>query len=222
VLRVPYVSKAEKAAREWVFVKAVCKRVRAAECCGPREAQRQIRSALADGELRPRWGDIRPRATLSRHAIWDHAGPGPWGKHWKDIYVDWKSSKTIDPTRAASLKKLDEKPTSAEMLRTFKIFWPDVERLWPLADKTANAGPVAPNGKRKTGPKKGQLARFADADRALFPEIQRRMREKKLSVSAAALELAHERKAKGSGTVFSNATRLARLYRTEYADRNTC
>ena len=59
------------------------------------------------------------------------------------------------------------------------------------------------------------MDRFGESDRALFPEVERRMKDGK-SVQAAARELAAEKRIKGNATEESLAMRLARLYRKEH------
>lgn len=75
----------------------------------------------------------------------------------------------------------------------------------------------------RRGPEPGTLNRYGEADRALFPEIERIKREHLVSVTAAALMLAEgkiEGKAvPGHGSPLSKAKRLATLYRKE-ADRS--
>jgi hypothetical protein len=67
----------------------------------------------------------------------------------------------------------------------------------------------------RKGPPAGKLARFADADRALFGPIERIMRRESKSVTEAVRDLDHERKVKGRGTSVARVKRLANLYRKE-------
>ena len=71
----------------------------------------------------------------------------------------------------------------------------------------------APNaGKR--GPVKGTIARYAEDDRSMFPQMQRLIDEGN-SPSAAAELLAHQFQLKGHGTKESKATRLRKLFQAE-------
>ena len=72
-----------------------------------------------------------------------------------------------------------------------------------------------PTRKRRYGPEPGTLNRYNDADRSLFPELERIMTEKQKSRSAAAFELSEAGQVKGSGTPKSRATRLAALYKRD-------
>jgi hypothetical protein len=68
----------------------------------------------------------------------------------------------------------------------------------------------------RRGPPVGKLARFADADRALFGSIERIMRRESKSVTEAVRDLDHERKVKGRGTSEARVKLLAKLYRKEH------
>jgi hypothetical protein len=69
-----------------------------------------------------------------------------------------------------------------------------------------------PNKKKRRGPKPGALRRYDAADRELFPELERIMKDRQMSPTAAAHALAEDGKVKGSGTNDSRAKRLAALY----------
>jgi hypothetical protein len=84
-----------------------------------------------------------------------------------------------------------------------------------LAPSLPTAGKEKP--KRRPGPTRGELRRFEDADRALFPELKQMMAERHMSRSAAALVLAEAGKILGSGTTKNRAKRLAELYGREKA-----
>ena len=81
-------------------------------------------------------------------------------------------------------------------------------------------GPLAV--KRRRGPAKGSIDRYGEADRALFPVLERIHRELHLSLSAAAQKLAEGEiegeRVLGSGTALSRAKRLVGRYN---ADRET-
>lgn len=189
------------------------KHVRAVANCEANRAARQIRAALADGELHPRWEDYRPPPRIFEPSSFD------WdldslddcpGELWKKIYIDWNASKAADPNRArvgsaideAEAARLSKRPDMKE-LRTLLFRRSNVERLWPLAPDAT---------KRQRGPRKGLLARYASADRALFPKIKQLVRKEKISVWAAANRLATQGKVQGTGTVESRAKRLVRAY----------
>jgi hypothetical protein len=69
--------------------------------------------------------------------------------------------------------------------------------------------------KRRFGPEPGTLRRYENADRALFPELERIMVGNQKSRSAAALELAQAGQVKGFGAAQSRAKRLAELHKRE-------
>jgi hypothetical protein len=69
--------------------------------------------------------------------------------------------------------------------------------------------------KRRFGPEPGTLRRYDDADRKLFPELERIMAEKQKSLSAAAFDLAEADQIDGTGTPQSRAKRLAALYKRD-------
>jgi hypothetical protein len=66
--------------------------------------------------------------------------------------------------------------------------------------------------RRPRGPKAGTVARYAEADRALFSEIRRLMQERKISATKAAQVLAENGKIAGAGTDDSRARRLTKAY----------
>jgi hypothetical protein len=57
--------------------------------------------------------------------------------------------------------------------------------------------------------------RYSESDRKLFPELERIMRERKVSVTSAANILAEDNKIEGVGSPASRARRLQKLYRKE-------
>jgi hypothetical protein len=70
-----------------------------------------------------------------------------------------------------------------------------------------------PFPKKRPGPQKGTLSRYAASDRALYPEIRKLMADKKLSTTAAVQSLAPI--IEGTGSEASRVTRVARLYRRD-------
>jgi hypothetical protein len=86
-------------------------------------------------------------------------------------------------------------------------FEPKPSMSAPVSTRTA--------GQARKGPTPGAVDRFGESDRALFPEIERIMRESHKSVHAAALEVASAGKVQGGGTPESLAKRLAKRFRRE-------
>jgi hypothetical protein len=66
--------------------------------------------------------------------------------------------------------------------------------------------------RKRPGPKPGTLRRYDDADRALFSDLERLVKDGGLSKTAAAKRLAELGRIAGSGTVDSKARRLLKLY----------
>jgi hypothetical protein len=70
--------------------------------------------------------------------------------------------------------------------------------------------------KRRSGPLKGSIDRYGEADRALYPELERIARKLHLSVTAAAVKLANgdikDKVVLGNGTADSRGRRLATRY----------
>ncbi len=66
------------------------------------------------------------------------------------------------------------------------------------------------------GPVPGTLSRFAEADRALFPEIARLMREKMISATEAAWRLVLDGKVAGRGNENSRVRRVVRAYKKRH------
>ena len=71
----------------------------------------------------------------------------------------------------------------------------------------------------RRGPAVGEVARYADLDRALLDSVTRIMRDKAVSVEEAARDLAYTGQVAGRGTPDSRAKRLARLYRKQRPHR---
>jgi hypothetical protein len=73
----------------------------------------------------------------------------------------------------------------------------------------------------KKGPKPGELRRYEAEDRALFPQIEKIIKEENKSPSAAAKALAEAGKIKGTGSPDSRAKRVVSLYNLERTKRTT-
>jgi len=69
-----------------------------------------------------------------------------------------------------------------------------------------------PTSTGKRGPVKGTIARYADHDRSMFPQMKRLI-DQGTSVTAAASQLADQ--LEGGGTPESKATRLRKLFQEE-------
>jgi hypothetical protein len=87
----------------------------------------------------------------------------------------------------------------------------------PLTNSAATPpGPwtVVPLGKprRRRGPEPGMVDRYGAADRSLYPELERLMREHCLTATAAARRLADDNKVAGIGGSESRARRLAKRF----------
>jgi hypothetical protein len=80
----------------------------------------------------------------------------------------------------------------------------------------AEFGPAARRrGGAAKGPVRGEIDRFGDADRALFPEIERLMKSQRRSVTEAVRILADEHKLAGRGSLDSRIRRLSDRFRKE-------
>jgi hypothetical protein len=67
--------------------------------------------------------------------------------------------------------------------------------------------------RRRKGPAPGTVNRYEVSDRKLYPELEQRAAPEKCgSITAAAIQMAQERKVAGTGTPNSMARRLARRY----------
>jgi hypothetical protein len=86
-----------------------------------------------------------------------------------------------------------------------------------LTIPTTATASMDPSRRTRRGPQRGTVDRFGEADRVLFPEMNRLVDEDHKSVHAAALELASAGKIKGVGTEKSRAQRLAKRFREDRA-----
>jgi hypothetical protein len=77
--------------------------------------------------------------------------------------------------------------------------------------RTQNKSTSSKGKAQRRGPLPGTIDRYNDE--SLFPEMDRMTHEERMSVHAAALELAYNDKVAGSGTNESRARRLAKHYR---------
>jgi hypothetical protein len=104
----------------------------------------------------------------------------------------------------ARRQKLSRPSWWVDKSRASKENAPDVRLVTPA---------VSTARKPRRGPVPGSVDRFGDSDRALFPELDHILRERRMSVHAAALELASKGRIDGVGSETSRAKRLAGLYR---------
>jgi hypothetical protein len=86
----------------------------------------------------------------------------------------------------------------------------DVERWEGLYFPTA----AAPPPRAAKGPVRGEIDRFGDADRALFPEIERRMKSQRLTSTEAVRQIPEDKLA-GRGTLDSRIRRVSDRFRRE-------
>jgi hypothetical protein len=92
----------------------------------------------------------------------------------------------------------------------------DVRAIWPALSAPIASTPMAALSPRAAkGPVRGEIDRFGDADRALFPEIERLMKLKQLSVTEAVRIIANEHKLAGRGTLDSRIRRVSDRFRRE-------
>ena len=83
---------------------------------------------------------------------------------------------------------------------------------WSAVEPQPVAEPQSPLRRRK-GPIPGKVSRYRESDRKLYPElVQRAAPEKCGSITAAAIQLAEEKKVDGTGTAHSKGRRLAGHY----------
>ena len=74
---------------------------------------------------------------------------------------------------------------------------------------------AAPPPRAAKGPVRGKIDRFGEADRALFPEIERLMKSRHCSTTEAVRILAGEHKLAGRGSLDSSIRRLSNRFRKE-------
>jgi hypothetical protein len=163
---------------------------------------------------RDRQGHIDPVPVL---------GPGVLGIA-RSIVIDtadlegWLSARAIERRNApASAKPSDggRSDHTTEPLATEAVNSRDPPAKNDF-DLRPSATPSRPENRQKPrrGPKPGTVDRYRDSDRALFPELEALMAER-MSLTAAASQLAGQGKVAGTGTPASRAKRLAHRYRRE-------
>jgi hypothetical protein len=127
------------------------------------------------------------------HRFADYRGP-----HWSSIECD-----------PAGLKQAFPKP-----LRVERRMLDEAEQLYELPAEPKQPAPKKPvRRRRRPGPRRGTIARFAEPDRALFPEMTTLIKHQHMTRSEAARKLSH--KIEGRGTIDSRIRRLAERYRDE-------
>ena len=179
-------------------------------------------SAVPDGMADDTWGDIERALEMimsarnigpenARANLLEACSSGKVRSRHLEAFTDRRGEKKI---------RLQAVPLAA---------W----KSWPVIDvnqsliTAVNFGPlnhIAINttdllkwlSRPRRGPVPGKLSRFGNSDRALFPEIERIMRQETKTVTEAARELDYEGKVNGRGTSEARVRRLAKLYRKEH------
>jgi hypothetical protein len=163
--------------------------------CTRAEAFEQFRQMAEDGIIRAFWADPKPAPRS--------VGPSPTqpSEHIGPYPGDWHTATLQDDNRV----RFHRRPSRPVL----------VSRTYFLVAWETHQSKAAP--KRTPGPTPGTVDRFAAADRALYPELDRLINDpdKPMTVTAAAAQLAREEKIAGSSTPESRAKRLADRYRRE-------
>jgi hypothetical protein len=159
---------------------------------------------------------IRREARLSRDVLYELINRITRGSIVPKATA-FQGSGEIDPVctiiRTRDLARLaTERGEKPRYLRHFQSEQKAHEPVLPQQQNAAPDGSTAV-ARRRRGPALGSLDRYGESDRALFPEIERLVRDEHKSVSAAALELTEKGEVKGTGAPKSVAQRLARRYR---------
>jgi hypothetical protein len=124
---------------------------------------------------------------------------------WDDTDVDWRRSLVWISTDAG-----------VEIYKRIQLPVHALDKIWssgrePEVEISGGTGSTQPRKRR--GPEKGSLHRYRSDDEKLFPQIEALIAENNLSVRAATVRLAHEKKIKGNGTEESVASRVAAVFR---------
>lgn len=103
--------------------------------------------------------------------------------------------------------------------REHYLSWCTANRVEPMigpehADAAPTGQPSAVSKSRKArGPVPGNVRRYAESDRNLFPTIEALIKGGRMSITAAARRLADDGEVEGNGTPESRAKRLADAFR---------
>jgi hypothetical protein len=84
----------------------------------------------------------------------------------------------------------------------------------PAKASKSDGGAAAPPPRAAKGPVRGEIDRFGDADRALFPEIKRLMKSQRLTSTEAVRQIPEDKLA-GRGTLDSRIRRVSNRFRRE-------
>ena len=124
------------------------------------------------------------------HNVLSERRPGLLGDSvlFRDVEIEWNAIKEYLRTAAAEL--------AATILKRRQHKWVNEEKL---AKK-----------KRPRGPSPGTIDRYGEADKELFPVMEKMIQEGQ-TAEGAALALARNNEVRGVGTPESRATRLAKL-----------
>jgi hypothetical protein len=185
---IPLIDAPARLAKEWHISESIADEI--------------VRAVLIDGEVSARGIASSPYRyeTIPRiipKADWKYLRLGPlFLLNWSQIEIDWSGllehGRNHVPGSITPPAHDDEYESNG-------------------AQKTKPA-PDAAKGRGRRGPAPGSVDRYGQSDRELFPEIERIMREKQITVSAAASELADNNKVDGVGSAKSRAKRLATRY----------
>lgn len=139
----PYESKTDKDRKLWITPSEAVAHVCEVERCKPTEAQDQILLALADQNIRTRWGDAVPVGHY-KSGLAKFGGDSPrWGSepyYWHDTIINWDEGTTYDPnigndnlSRQSEAKRTGKKaPKLLDELRPLLFLKRHVMKLWPM------------------------------------------------------------------------------------------
>jgi hypothetical protein len=144
-----------------------------------------------------------------RLSLFDDELKSPLNHEFEGMTIDWRTGlvETRIPGGGWASRHL-------RMARWQLDAW--ITEAEPAPVELPREGSSAPNevlpAPRRRGPKPGTVNRFGEADRALFPELDRITKQPGMTASAAALKLAEDGKVAGPGSAKSRAKRLASAY----------
>ena len=140
----PYESKTDKDRKLWITPSEAVAHVCEVERCKPTEAQDQILLALADQNIRTRWGDAVPVGHY-KSGLAKFGGDSPrWGSepyYWHDTIINWDEGTTYDPniendncSRQSEAKHAGKKPPKLlDEVRPLLFLKRNVMKLWPTS-----------------------------------------------------------------------------------------
>ena len=176
-----YVSKVAKDRALWMTPSETLAHICATERCPPKEAQRQIRHALADAKLILRWADSKPIAYYK-------SGRAKFGMDqppkepdaiqnedhdWLKAKIDWDSGKTHDPQahflnkmRRMGAERAGTTPHQWDAERLLLLLKSSVMKLWPIPTMS-----TIQNAPAKAAPK-GNADKKAEKDKNILEAAQ--------------------------------------------------